>query len=286
MRDIDNMQLILLNIGYSTHNGDWNWKGISSPFARIYYIQEGSARINLPQGTQALSPGHLYLIPSFTLHSYECDSCFSHIYIHIYEKLSSSGSILEEFNFPVEIEANSLDGFLINRLLTINPDRELKQYDPHTYDNPPTLMRNIVENTHQTVYTALETKGILSQLLSRFFQYASPKTNVTDARISKVLHFIRKNINQSIKIGELADICHLSDDHFIRLFRREMHCTPIQYINQKKIEKAQLMLLVGKSSIKDIAYNLSFENISYFNRLFKQITHYTPTQYSRTLQGE
>jgi len=286
MRSIDNLQLILLNVGYSKHNGDWNWKGISSPFARIYYVHEGNAQIFLPQVTQSLTPGRLYMIPPFTLHSYKCDSFFSHFYIHVYEKPSTVENILEDFNFPLELEASSLDNLLIERLLEINPGRELKQYDPHTYDNPPTLIRNIAEDAQQAEYAALETKGILSQLLSRFFRYATPKNAVNDIRISKALNYIRKHIDQNIKINELAEICHLSDDHFIRLFSKEMNCTPIRYINQKKIEKAQLMLLIGRSSIKDIAYGLSFENISYFNRLFKQITHHTPTQYCQTLRGE
>ncbi len=285
MREIDSLQLILLNIGYSTHNGDWNWKGISSPFARLFYVREGNARINLPQGIQELNPGYLYLIPPFTLHSYECDALFSHFYIHIYEKPSSSANILEELSFPVEIKANPLDCSLVSRLLDINPGRELKQYDPYTYDNQPTLLRNIAEDAQQAEYASLESRGILSQLLSRFIRYASAKTDVTDIRISKVLHYIRKHINQSIKISQLSELCHLSDDHFIRLFKKELGCTPVHYINQKKIEKAQLMLLIENIPVKDIAYSLSFENISYFNRLFKQITQYTPTQYYETLRG-
>ena len=55
--------------------------------------------------------------------------------------------------------------------------------------------------------------------------------------------------------------------------------------SKKNIEKAQLMLVVENTPIKDVAYDLSFENISYFNRLFKQITQYTPTQYIETLKG-
>lgn len=286
MRDIDNLKLILLNIGLSSLNGDWNWKGISSPFARLYYIKEGEACIHLPQGSFTLKPDHIYLIPPFTLHSYECNSLFTHFYIHIYERPHSSTYFLEEFVFPVEIKADSLDYLLICRLLEINPDRELKQYDPCYYDNPPTLLQNIKEEARQEEYTSLETRGILCQLLSRFLQYSSQKADITDIRISKVLHFIRKNIDQPIRINQLSELCLLSDDHFIRLFKKELNCTPIQYINQKKIEKAQLMLLTENASVKDIAYGLSFENISYFNRLFKQITRYTPTEYCRTLKGK
>jgi AraC-like DNA-binding protein len=282
MREVDNLHLILLNIGCSVHNGDWNWKSISSPFIRLFYVREGYAKIKFSDYTQELRPGYMYLIPSFTLHSYECDTFFSHIYIHIYEKQS----VLEELNFPLEIETDTIDLLLVNRLLDINKGRELKQFDPKTYDNPPMLLRNIAEEAHQPEYKVLETKGILLQLLSRFLQYATPKSEVSDERIMKVLNFIRKNINKKIKVNHLSDICNLTEDHFIRLFKKELRCTPIQYINQKKIEKAQLMLIVENIPIKDIAYNLSFENISYFNRLFKQITQHTPTQYCEVLKGK
>ncbi len=286
MREMDNLQLISLNIGGSVNDGDWNWKEVSSPFARIFYVREGYAKVKLPNYVQELKPNHLYLIPPFTLHSYECDTYFSHVYIHIYEKQSSSTSILEEMNFPVEVEAGEVDLLLINRLLEINRGRELKQFDPKTYDNPPTLLQNIAEEAQQPEYAILETKGILLQLLSRFIKYATAKSNVSDERIIKAIKYIRKNIDKTIKISQLSDICHLSEDHFIRLFKKEMQQTPIHYINQKKIEKAQLMLVIGDMPIKDIAYNLSFENISYFNRVFKQITQYTPTQYCQILKGK
>lgn len=276
---MEDLQLILLNIGYSVHHGDWNWKGINSPFTRVYYVKEGNAKICFPGFTQDLKPHNLYMIPPFTLHSYECDDYFAHFYIHIYENPKGKTNVLEGFNFPTEINAKTLDLQLVNRLLEINPNRELKQYDPKTYDNQPTLLKNIAQQAQQAEYAVLETKGILSQLVSRFCKYAVPKWEVQDKRIKKTLNFIRKNINSPIKISQLAELSSLSDDHFIRLFKKETNCTPIQYINQKKIEKAQLMLVAENTSIKDIAYSLSFENISYFNKMFKQIAGYTPTEY-------
>ncbi len=279
MKGIDNLQLILLNAGSSAHHGDWNWKGISSPFTRLFYVREGKAKVNLPGYAQELKPHYLYLIPSFTLHSYECDGYFSHYYMHIYEKQSSNINILEEMNFPIEIEANPPDLLLVERLMKINHGRELRQFDPKVYDNPPMLLHNIAMDASQPEYAVLETKGILLQLLSRFIRYATPKSDVSDERILRVLSYIRKNVHKPIKISTLSDISSLSDDHFIRLFKKEMNRTPIDYINQKKIEKAQYLLIVENIPIKDIAYNLSFENVSYFNRLFKKIMGCTPGQY-------
>ena len=78
-------KFILLNVGYSELNANWNWKSVYSPFARIYYVKEGRAKTKIGDKTYLLEPDHLYLTPPFTLHDNECDSYFSLYYIHFYE---------------------------------------------------------------------------------------------------------------------------------------------------------------------------------------------------------
>jgi AraC-like DNA-binding protein len=271
----ENLNLILLNVARKVHNADWNWKGVNSPFARLYMVESGSAKVLMPDGTYTITPGHLYLVPSFITHSYENDSDFTLYYMHIYDEQS----IFDNLNFPFEVASHEFDIQLINRLLEINPGRELMRSDPNTYDNFPTLIRNIAKNDHIPFDSFIETKGILLQLFARFLNKATHKQDVTDKRIVKILRYIHENIDRSISIDELSTLCYLTNDHFIRLFKKEMHCTPVRYINQKKIEKAGLMLIIGKKSIKDISYSLSFDNISYFYRLFKKTTGIAPSQY-------
>lgn len=281
IKEKENTDLILLNGGIALHHADWNWKGVSSPFARLYLVKEGHANVYIRNHVYSLQPGYLYLIPPFTIHGYACDEYFSLYYFHLYEKQTSSIRILEELNYPFEIQASDQDVKLIERLLEINPGRELRRYDPSFYDNTPTLMQSITKDTQSPFHLSLETRGIVYQLLSRFIEHATYKLEISDNRISNVLHYIRKNIDNLLSIDELSAICYLSNDHFIRLFKKETGCTPMQYINQKKIEKAQLMLITTDLPVKDIAYNLSFNNISYFNRLFKKITGQTPGNYIR-----
>lgn len=275
--------LILLNIGVAVHYADWNYKNVSSPFVRIYLVQEGRAWLHLPEKIQELTPGHLYIIPPFTLHSYECDNHFLLCYMHIYETQSSSDRIFEDFIFSTEVQASSLDIQLIKRLYEINPGRELKRYDPSDYDNSSTLFRTILSHSQVPVSSNFATTGILYLLCSRFLTEAMHKFETTDNRIRKALRYIRQHIDQPIGVDELSSFCCLSKDHFIRLFKKEMHLTPVRYINQKKIEKAQLKIITGNLSVKDIAYSLSLDNISYFNRLFKKYTGISPTQYRNEL---
>lgn len=100
-----------------------------------------------------------------------------------------------------------------------------------------------------------------------------------DERVNKCLQYIHENVDKNITISDLADIACITEDHFIRIFKKEVNCTPIKYINLKKLEKAQLLLLTTDMPIKDIAFELSADNISYFNRSFKNHTGKTPGQY-------
>ena len=279
MEKQEELKLILLNVGFAEHHADWNWEKISSPFFRIYLIAEGQATVIINNIKYLLLPGKLYLIPPYTTHTDRNDCFFSIFYIHIYEDLRNNISMFDQMLFPVQINASYLDELLIKRLHEINPLSNLKKYDPSSYDNPVNLMQSIVENTHVPISTQIETNGILFQLFSKFLFLAQQRDINKDTRILKVLHYIYKNIDTKISIKELSSLCYMSDDHFIRLFIKELKTTPINYINKKKIEKSQLMLLIKNIAIKDIAYSLSFENVSYFNRIFKQNIGKTPNEY-------
>lgn len=278
---VEQMHPLVLNVGLAVHNADWNWKNVNSPFTRLYYVTEGSAQIELPDGIYTLSPKHMYFIPAFTIHTNICKSNFVHYYLHIYEDHYSDNDWLDHWKFPVEIEATDLDLALFKRLCEINPHMTLQKSDPTTYDNNPTLMQNLIKNRQRAFCDKVESRGIVFQLLSRFFKQGQSKIEMEDNRIAKTVLYIRKHLNEAIELEKLAEISCLSKDHFIRLFKKELGTTPLQYINQKKIEKAQLLLITEELTVKEIAFQLAFDDYSYFNRLFKKTTGVTPQEYRR-----
>lgn len=280
------MNFILLNIGYSEANESWNWQNVCSPFARMYYIAKGEAKIIIEGKDYILKPNKLYLIPPFSLHSCVSIGEFAHYYIHFYEKTLNSESTFDKYFFPIEVETNPLQLALTQKLLEINPERTLKNIDPQFYDNPWTFSQYAKYNVTLPLHTLLETKGILYQLMSSFFVDATTKMNNKDERIVRCLQHIHENIHSSISLTKLANIAYVTEDHLIRLFKKDMDCTPIQYINTKKIETAQLLLVSSDLSIHDIATKLSVENIPYFNKLFKKHTSMTPSEYRSQFKEE
>jgi AraC-like DNA-binding protein len=284
IESITHLNLMVLNVGLAYHNADWNWDLVNSPFARIYYVTEGQAQLLLPNLTLQLRPNHMYIIPPFTTHSYKCNNIFTHYYLHIYEDDPRSSGILEEWSFPSEIQAGDFELRLFERLCVLNPGMALPHSNPVSYDNNPTLIRNIVKNRQGTISAQIESKGIIFQLFSRFLHEAKSANNQKDKRIYDSLSYIKRHIYQEIPLDELAQRANITKDYYIRLFKSETGSTPQQYISQKKIEQAQLFLATGNTPIKSIAYQLGFEDHSYFNRLFRKRTGYTPMQYRKTIQ--
>lgn len=270
---------ILLNIGYEALNADWNWKNVCSPYARIYLVTSGMAYTRIGTCIHKLTPGHLYIIPPFTRHDDICEGPFSLYYIHFYENTSSE-SIFDIFDIPLQLPATYIYTALIQRLQEINPYRHLRNIDPDVYDNPKTLSAYL--SVHETIsyYRKIETQGILNLIIARFIENARKRTTTYyDNRIEKCIRHIHANLDKKLHITSLAEMSCMTHDHFTRLFRHVNGITPLQYINNKRIERAQILLLTTRKKVCEIAFDVGIENTAYFNRLFKNITSLTPKHY-------
>lgn len=230
---VDKLHPLVLNIGLAIHNADWNWKNVSSPFTRLYYVTEGTAQILISGKIQILKANHMYFIPAFTKHSYICNSYFSHYYLHIYEEHQSDNNLLDNWDFPIEIPATELDLALFQRLCAINPHMTLQKSDPTSYDNNYTLMQNLLK-TNNEHYPKSRVKRYCIPIASTISTKSSNKMVLKDNRIEEAIHYIRKHINETIELGVLAEKSGLSKDHFIRLFKKETGDTPLRYIIRKK----------------------------------------------------
>lgn len=281
--DINILHPLILHIGKEQCFSEWNYKNVCSPFTRIYYITKGTAQIALPDGMHNLHPHHLYIIPAFTPHDCICKTEFEHIYVHIYNE--SDHDFLEDWLMPTEIPAaGTLE--LFERLLELCPNLKLQQTDPQIYDNTPNLYENIRKNKQRDLVARMESRGILYQILAAFISKSSPKYTIQDQRIERIINYVRTHINKKIDIEHLAEFSHLSKDHLIRIFKKEMKTTPLSYVNQKKIERAQVRLATEATLVKEIAFQLGFEDQGYFNRIFKKFTGTTPNLYRKKINKD
>ncbi len=103
-------------------------------------------------------------------------------------------------------------------------------------------------------------------------------------RLADIIDFIEKNYAEEISLAHLADRAGCSPSHFSRLFSREVGMPVSEFINRARIRKACLLLRRGDRSISDIAYDVGYNNISFFNRYFRKLMNMTPREYRKYVQ--
>jgi AraC-like DNA-binding protein len=253
----------------------WGWKHVSSPFARLYLPDTPGAKIITQKRTVKLTPDNLYLVPSYMFHRYDCDNPFIINYIIIYNE----SDVFSRYSFPFELQATPLDVLLVRRLLELNPNMALENPDPDDYDNIDYLKARLSRRRLTERKVDIETRAILQLLAMRFMSLATPKVNECDERIVMAIKYVNDNIKKEIYIDEMANCCSMQKDYFVRQFKKALGCNPLYYITRKKIEKAQLLLLTCDEPVKNIAYELGYDNVPYFHSLFKKITGLSPTEY-------
>ncbi len=101
-------------------------------------------------------------------------------------------------------------------------------------------------------------------------------------RIKLITKYIEQHYNEDISIKKMADICGISQSHFMKFFKEHIGTSFIDYLNDYRLITAS-RLLSSDSSITQIAVLCGFNNISYFNRLFKKKYNMSPRQFKKEL---
>lgn len=113
-----------------------------------------------------------------------------------------------------------------------------------------------------------------------------PQLTVSNpSRIEKIvestINYIDKNIDKNLTLNNVAQALYVSPSYLSRIFKKCVHTTFINYINMRKIARAQENLLLTTDSISQISQKTGFAQSSYFTKLFKQKTGLTPLKFRK-----
>jgi AraC-like DNA-binding protein len=97
-------------------------------------------------------------------------------------------------------------------------------------------------------------------------------------RINKVYEYVEQNYQKNIDIQAVADLANLTVPSFCRYFKKISHITYTDFVNEHRINQACRLLFENKP-IADICFEVGFNNISHFNKTFKQLKGVSPREY-------
>src|SRR5699024_4245718 len=97
-----------------------------------------------------------------------------------------------------------------------------------------------------------------------------------------VLHacyYVSNNIDKKLSLDEVAEHLYLNASYFSRLFKKELNITFVEYVKQRKVERAKELLEITNDSVGSVCEQLGYDNQSYFIKVFKKIVGCTPLEF-------
>ena len=98
-------------------------------------------------------------------------------------------------------------------------------------------------------------------------------------RLDKVMYLVNAGYRQSMRLEDVADQVGMNSSAFSRYFKEKTGKSFSEFIIEMRISYACKLLTEGKLSITQVCFESGFNNLSNFNRQFRKITSYTPTQF-------
>ena len=97
--------------------------------------------------------------------------------------------------------------------------------------------------------------------------------------ICEILIYIDKNIKNKITIEELENKFFYNRYYIMKLFKKEVGLTIVEYINSIRIYNSILLIKNNNSNFINIAFKNGFYSLEYFSETFKQITNLSPRKF-------
>lgn len=116
--------------------------------------------------------------------------------------------------------------------------------------------------------------------------YAALNTNTphTDSIARLCENWLKENYNKDDALAQVVAFANIPERTLKRRFKAATGTALINYIQNLRIEEAKYLLETTHKTVDEISYTVSYEDLSFFRRLFKRLTGLTPSQYRRMFQ--
>ena len=251
--DFHNVHLHVLEAHLLSGTDTWTNKKLSAPFWRFYWNLNANAEIRLRDTTVRLDPSTIALIPPYSAFDKSTRGPVDHFHIHF-------------------IAGPPFD-YLRDMIFSVPILQEIRS-----------VCREIIPVLQQK---GVRDPWILSRISFVLFwalhkiPWEAVKRAPIDPRVEQVSRLMNQNSKHPLSNDHLARELNMNTNAFIRLFKRANGVSPHHYYNERRIEKACVMLHSTSLSIEEIAAETGFADRFHFSRVFTVIVGSGPAAYRK-----
>ena len=163
-------------------------------------------------------------------------------------------------------------------------------YNPSFFRLPQFLREIMFEQNNPTEDSPLLMRLVFIEMLiriKRFIQanmgpsiFEPDSLSPTERSVLSVIQYMEKNYYRNLVLEELADMVPLGIRQFTRIFKKLTNMNFKEYTQELKINEAKRLLSTRQKGIKSVCFDVGFEDLSYFYRVFRKRTGTTPKNYA------
>jgi len=243
-----------------------SWRlDLLSPFWRLYRMREAGAFVKWAGGRVDLEPGWIYLIPAWLEFGTFTRREVLHEYVHFYVNGLPATWLKQTFDRPAALPCKGVLG-------------PLTRMWAGKLEAPTGGMFDLFGWTGILVKAAMvtATERLPEERRERFYRWLASAREV-----QRAVNCIDTRLANPPDNAELAALCGMSPDHFIRRFKAGTGLTPAQYRLERRVLAAAHWLAGTGRTIEDIAESAGFTDRFYLTKMFKARLAVTPAAYRR-----
>jgi len=103
--------------------------------------------------------------------------------------------------------------------------------------------------------------------------------------ITRAKDYILEHQTENLRLGHVAKAVNTSTFYFCKMFKKVTGINFTDYLSRVRIEKSKNLLLNPNLRVSEIAFEVGFQSLTHFNRVFKKILGQSPTEYRAHLLG-
>jgi AraC-like DNA-binding protein len=127
---------------------------------------------------------------------------------------------------------------------------------------------------------------ICHSIMRGLLKISAPHDKLSErVEVNRVIEHLHSHIEEKLTVGSLASVACLSPSHFLRVFKQETGKSPMEYVNDLRMERVKKLLLAGDKSMTQIALDCGFGSPSYLSACFHKQYKLTPSEYQRSLRN-
>lgn len=136
-----------------------------------------------------------------------------------------------------------------------------------------TFERNFTEEKCRQFCSVIE-----NQIKLLIYEYSGMET-LYDPIITNIKNYIAESLCYDISVRQIASVFNYNEKYIGKLFKKHTGKTIKEYLNDKRLKNAEQLLKNTTLTISEISARTGFNNVTYFNRLFKTHFQMSPTKY-------